>query len=137
MKRIVKWLLPALVVAEAALMWFDLLDLRNAVLIVVGLEALLIFLGVGAVVFVARRYRRERAAGLDFWTALEEGLGLIMPRPAAKLVVSEPRLFVCLLRWALRRTRLKEGEFGYHKGSPVGMLVVVVLLTTPLEVLIF
>lgn len=136
-RRALKWLLPALVAAEAALVWSGVMDLGEAVLVVALFEALLVVVGVGEAVLVARRYRRGRADGLGSWTAFEEGLSLVLPRPAAKLAVSEPRMFVCLLRWVFRRTHQGEDEFGYHKKSVMGMLLPLVLITTPLEVLIF
>ena len=43
-------------------------------------------------------------------------------------------MFVCLASWALGRAKLGEAEFGYGKGSPLGMLVVMVVLTAPVEV---
>ncbi len=124
-----KWALPALVLAEVLLVWSGVVGLGEAVLAAAFLEALIVAAGLGEVVRVTRRYRRGRAAGLDSWAALESGLALTMPRPVAKLAVSEPQMFVCLFRWALRRARPGEGEFGYHKKSAMGMLLPLVLLT--------
>lgn len=44
-KRALKWLLPALVVAQILLVWANLLSLHDAVLVVVGIEALLLLVG--------------------------------------------------------------------------------------------
>jgi hypothetical protein len=137
MKRALKWLLPVLVAVEAMLVWSGLLELRDAVIVVVAVEVLLVIVGMGEVLLVARRYRRGRVEGLDPWRALEEGLALIMPRRMARVVVLEPRLWVCLLLWASRRMRLGEDDFSYHKRSPAGGLVAVVALTTPVELLIW
>jgi hypothetical protein len=136
-RRALKWLLPALVAVEAFLVWSGRLSLGEAVVVLVIFEALLIPLSLGALFLAARRYRRERAAGIDSWAAFEGGLSLVLPRPVAKLVVNELRMSVCLARWVTRRTALKEGEFGYHKKSAMGMLLLVVVLTAPLEVLLF
>lgn len=133
MKRTLKWLLPAVVAVEAALVWTGVLELRDAVLLVAGLEILLIFAVVGEVALVARGYRRGRREGLDFWMALEDELAAVMPRRLARVAVLEPRLWVCLVRWTFRRTRSGEGAFSYHKRSPMGMMLVMVLLVTPVE----
>jgi hypothetical protein len=139
MKRALKWLLPALVAVEAVLVWSGLLELRDAVIVIAAVEVLLALVlgGYRRVLLVARRYRRARAEGLDAWRALEEALALILPRRMAKVVVLEPRLWVCLLRWASRRARPGEGDFSYHKRSLAGGLVAVVALTTPIELLIW
>lgn len=49
----------------------------------------------------------------------------------------EPRLFACLARWAFRRVRPAEGEFGYHGKSSLGYIVLMIVMTAPVEVLIF
>lgn len=136
MKRAVKWLLPALILAEVALVWSGLLDLGDAVLVVVGIEVLLLVTAIGEVVLVVRRYRRGRAAGLDLWAALEEGLAVLLPRKVARIAVLEPRLWVCLLRWISRRTGTSDREFGYHKRSQMGLILVMLAFTTPVELLV-
>lgn len=132
-----KWALPVLLLIEGGLIWSGRLDLKDALLIVVVIETLLVVAVAGEILLVARRYRRGRAEGLDFWTALEDGLATIMPRKLARISVMEPRLFACLARWTLRRVRPTEDEFGYHGKSPLGYIVLMVLMTAPVEVSIF
>jgi hypothetical protein len=133
-RRALKWFLPVVVLVEAALIWSGELGFGDALLVVAAIEGLLLLVGVSQMLLVFRRYRGGRRAGLGPWEALEGGLELVSPRPVARLAVSEPRLFVCLARWAFGRGRLREDEFGYGKGSPLGMLVVMVVLTAPIEV---
>ena len=59
-ERALKWLLPALVVAEIFLVWANLLSLHEAVLVVVGIEALLLLVGARQLFAATRRYRRGR-----------------------------------------------------------------------------
>lgn len=87
MKRALKLLVPLVVLAEAILVWSGVMDLGDAVLVAVGLEALLFLVGVGGLVLVVRRYRKERKAGLEPWRALEDGLSLVLPRAAARFVL--------------------------------------------------
>ncbi len=69
----------------------------------------------------------------DPWKGLETALSEIMPAQAARLVVMEFRLWGCLYAW-MRRRPLGPDAFPYHSRSPIGMLMGVVLLTTPLEI---
>ena len=135
MKRLPKWLLPVLVVAEVALVRLEILDFGDAVLILVAAEALILVVGGSLTLSAIREYRRNRASGSEGWRALEDGIATLLPKLAARLVVSELRLFCCLIKWAIRRTRLGEGEFSYHKRSTVDMLILMVVLVTPIEVL--
>jgi hypothetical protein len=59
-KRALKWLLPALVVAQILLVWANLLSLHDAVLVVVGIEALLLLVGARQLFAATCRYRRGR-----------------------------------------------------------------------------
>ena len=136
MKRLLKWLLPVLVVAEVALVRLEVLDLRDAILILVAVEVLLLLTGGTLLLSAVREYRRNRASGFDGWRALESGIAIPLPRLAARLMVSELRLFYCLIKWALRRTRLQEGEFSYHRRSTMDMLVLMIVLVSPVEVLV-
>ena len=86
MKRALRWLLPALIAAEAVLVWSGLLELRDAVIVIVAVEVLLVIVGMGEVLLIARCFRRGRAEGLDAWRALEEGLALIIPMRPSKLL---------------------------------------------------
>ncbi len=136
MKRLFKWLLPVLILAEAGLVWLDLLDIGEAILVVAAVEALLLLVGGYGLLAAVREYRRRRVSGLDGWRAIEDGLAVLLPKAAARLVVSEPRLFLCLVKWAFRKIRLREGEFSYHKRSTFDMLILTVVLVTPVEVLV-
>lgn len=136
MKRLPKWLLPVLILAEVALVRLNVLDLGDAILIVVGLEVLLLLIGWYQILRAVSRYRRNRSSGLDVWAALEDGLTIMLPRTMARFVVSEPRLFYCLVKWVFRKTKLAEGEFSYHKRSTMDMLVLLIVLVSPIEVLV-
>lgn len=61
---------------------------------------------------------------------------MLLPRPVAQLVATEPRIFYCLTKWILRRTKLEDEEFSYHKRSTLDMLVLLVVLVSPVEVLV-
>ena len=88
--------------------------MREAVLVVAGLEALLLVVGIGNLLLVLRRYRSGRREGLGVWAELEDGLALVLPRMMARLAVNEPKLLVALFRWTFRRPGLADNEFVYH-----------------------
>ena len=136
MKRLLKWLFPVLILAEVTLVRMGLLELRDAILIVVAVEILLLVVGGTQMLSAIREYRRNRAVGFDGWRALEGGIAVLLPQLAARLIVSEVRLFYCLIRWALRKTKLGEGEFSYHKRSTLDMFVLLIVLVSPVEVLV-
>jgi hypothetical protein len=102
-RRIGPWLTPALVAAEIALVLSGLLGVRTAVGVGLGIEALLWATAASRVLAGLRRFRAGRAAGLDAWQAAEDGLAAVLPRRMAKLILFEPRLWVCLARWATGR----------------------------------
>ena len=136
MKRALKLVLPALVAAEIVLVWSGVMNLRDAVFVVAGLEILLLVVGAGNLLIIVRRYRRGRKEGLDAWAALEDGLALVLPRAVARLAVNEPRLLVSLFRWTFRRVELGEGEFGYHKRAVLRAIVPMLIVTSPVELLV-
>ncbi|MAG37663.1 MAG: hypothetical protein CL878_15620, partial [Dehalococcoidia bacterium] len=49
----------------------------------------------------------------------------------------EPRLFACLLLWLFQRRRHGQGQFSYHRRSWGGALLLLVLVTAPVEVFLF
>ncbi len=68
---------------------------------------------------------------------LEKVLTMGLPLPLARLLMAEPRMSWCLGRWVLRRRPRGTNSFSYHKRSLLGAMIVVVLFTTPVEVLLF
>ena len=85
LERVLKWLLPVLIVVEIILVWTGWLDLGTAIGVTLAIEVLLVVVA-GRQLFVAvRRYRRQRTAGLGVWAALEDGLTVLLPRPSLAL----------------------------------------------------
>jgi len=74
-----------------------------------------------------------RSAVGDPWKGLEKALSDVMPAPAARLLVMEFRLWDSLYAW-MRRRPLGSDAFAYHSRSPIGLVMGIVLLTTPLEI---
>lgn len=96
-----------LVVGSALLLliYTGALDLSRAVWLGIAVEVGLWLLGARTVLRVMRRIRRERAAGLDGWEALEHGLAEVLPRRVATLMLAGLRMYRALARWTARKTR--------------------------------
>jgi hypothetical protein len=133
--RALRWLVPAGIVLDLGLFRSGLVSGRAALALGAALE--LVTLGIACVLAgqVVRRYRTERRAGVDAWMALEDGLALLLPRAAAGVVAMELRLWGCLWSWAVARRRLGPDEFSYRAGARLALVLVLVVLTTPVEVL--
>lgn len=109
------WATPVLVVVEVAMVWSGWLSLGAAVLVGLGVEALLWVTAVSRTVVGVRRFRAGRASGRDGWSAMEDALAAMVPRRAARLLLIEPRLWISLARWVTGRHdgRRREGAFSY------------------------
>ncbi|HEX9987594.1 MAG TPA: hypothetical protein VGE45_03845 [Chloroflexia bacterium] len=137
MERTLKWSLPLLVLVNVALVWSGVLEAGTAILVGAAIELLVALIAMRQVVIAIRRYRRDRAAGLDIETAVEDGIAVIFPRTVARLVALEPRIWIALFKWAFRRRPLAPDEFSYHKRSALGAFLALVLLTLPVELLLY
>lgn len=134
MRHVWKWLLLALVIAEAVLVRAGILDIRAAIGVVGAIEVLLFIVAGRQVIVAIRQFRRQREAGLDAWAALEDGLEVFLPRQLARVVALEPRLWFCLWQWVFRRVRIGVDDFPYHKRSFLGYFLILILFTTPIEI---
>lgn len=136
MKRVLKMIVPVVVLVEAVLVLSGRMELADAVLVVVGIEALLMVVGIGGVILLVKRYRQDRKAGLNILQALEDGLSIVLPSTVARLVTHEPRIFAALFRWSFRRVRLEEGEFSYHRRSLLRSLIPMMVFVVPVELFV-
>lgn len=114
-RRVGPWLTPAVLVADVVLVWSGMFDWGTAVVLVVGLEALLWLILAGRTVAAVRRYRDARDTGMDGWAVAEDALAEVVPRRLARFVLLEPRLWACLARWATgRHDGHRPGAYAYH-----------------------
>lgn len=137
MERFLKWLLPALIVIEIVLVRGGVLTIGQAVATVVAIEGAIALVAARQAIVAVRRFRAGRRDGADPWTATEDALTVIFPRVMARFIVMEPRVWVCLVRWITRRYRHGPDDFPYHSGSILGIFIIVILFTTPVEILLF
>lgn len=136
-ERVTKWAMPILIVAEIVMVRSGMLNLQAAVGMVVGIESLLALVAGAQVFRMLRRYRRDRAAKLDAWSALEASFAELLPRRAARIVTLEFQLWACLVLWVFRRRRADPSMFTYHKRSIFGVFLLAALFSSPVEILLF
>lgn len=123
------WLTPALAIAEVCLVWSGLIGLRTAIVAGAVVEALLWGMVLTRVVAGLRRFRSARAAGVGGWQAAEDAVALLVPRRLARLVLLEPRLWLCLARWATGRHDGRSARsYSYHRGTRVLFAAVIGLV---------
>ena len=137
MKRFGKWLLPILVLLNIVLVRANIFAVRDAIILTIALEGLLSLIGARQLFVTWRSYRRDRRADFAPGAALERAFTTVLPQPVARLLALEARLWGTLIRWLTRRWGGGPGAFSYGRRSPIGLLVGFVVLTTPLELLLW
>lgn len=111
------------------------IDGRAGMLAGAALE-LLLLLAVAVLALRIARTRRGRPVDGAGESSVAAALDALLPQPLARIVSLEPLVFVCLWRWMRRKTPRGPHDFAYAGRSPLGALVIVVLLTTPVELLL-
>lgn len=134
-QRALKWSLPVLILVEIALVRSGWLSIAEAVVVLVIVEAMLTLVAGVQAIRAVRRFQRQRAAGESGVAAFEDALTVLLPQRLARLIALELHLWICLGRWLLRRSRPDERDFSYRKRSILGALVLLVILTAPVEIL--
>lgn len=123
------WATPLLAVVEVILVTSGLLAVRTAVIAGVVIEAAFWVTALSRTAAAARRYRSGRALGLDGWVAAEDALAQLVPRPIARVLLVEPRLLSCLVRWATGRHEGRApGACSYHRNLRPLLVAIVALV---------
>jgi hypothetical protein len=136
MERVLKWVLPLLLLGNLILVGSGVLEAQTALLVGAVAEGALLLVAGRQIWVAVRRYRQDRAAGLDLETALEEGMAVFLPRPAARLAALEPRLWITLVRWLTRRP-VGPDTYPYAKRSVLGAFLAVAVFSAPVEIFAF
>jgi|GEM_PF-6741633 len=121
-KRLGPWVVPTLLVVEVALVLSGRLALGTAVIVIVGVELLLALIAGARIVAAVRVIRNSRASGIDSWEAAEDGLARLVPRPVARVILIEPRLLACLVRWLIGRHGASAATTFHYRRS-MGLLI--------------
>lgn len=136
MERLLKWLLPLLVMLQVILVVGGVVPAGTALLVGGIIELLLLLVVARQLIVAVRRYRGDRTGGINVERAIENGLAVFLPRKVARLVALEPRVWMYLYRWMVRRRPLAPNEFSYRSRSIIGGLMAVFLITGPVEILL-
>lgn len=122
------WATPLLAVVEITVVTSGVLAVRTAVIVGVVIEAAFWVAALSGTIAAVRRYRSGRAEGLDGWVAAEDALALLVPRPIARVLLMEPRLLSCLVRWSTGRHEGRCPDAFSSLGNLRPLLVTIVLL---------
>jgi hypothetical protein len=123
------WLTPCLIVVEVALVWSGLLRVGTAIMIGIGIEAVVLIVAVTRAVFAVRRFSAQRSGGATVWSSLEDGLAALVPPTAARVIVGEIRLFGALLAQVFRRGANQHARsYSYHASARTLTAVILGLL---------
>ncbi len=136
-RRLRNWSMILVAVAAVVLVRANVLPPRVAIMLGAAVEITGLALGGGRMLLAARRWRQDTMAGKNIWRALEDALALLVPRRVAHLLAMEPRIWWCLWLWAFRRHQIRSSGYGYHKRSLLGVLLIAVLFSAPIEILLF
>lgn len=123
----------ALVVLDLILTYQHVLSPSSAA----ALEGLALLIGGVQVWRAHRAHRQDRSSGHTSWKALEDGLGYLLPRPLARFLVLELRLWAYLYIWVFRRYRPSANAFPYLRHSSVGVLLLALGFSAPVEFLLY
>lgn len=116
-RRAWPWTIPVLALVGVVLVASGLIAVHAAVIVGLAVEAVLWLAALTRAPAAVRRYRSDRIVGFDRWAAAEDGLAELISRPLARVLLLEPRLLECLLRWATgRHEGRRPGAFSYHRG---------------------
>lgn len=134
--EVAKWAPVAALLLVGGLVAGGVLDSRQALAAGAAVELLLLVITGVVVARAIRRKRRGDADSAQAGGALEGALAAVLPRPIARIVGLEPLILACLWRWVRGRKPAGPHVFPYARRSPLGALVIVVLLTLPVEILL-
>lgn len=128
-RRVGPWATPLLAVIEVILVTSGVLAVRTAVIVGVVIETTFWVTALSRTTAAVRRFRSERTKGLDGWVAAEDALAQVVPRSVARVLLIEPRLLSCLVRWSTGRHEGRApGAFSYHRGLRPLLVTIVALV---------
>jgi hypothetical protein len=131
-------LLALQVAAMVGYVRFQPFDGRVDPRLILAVEALVIGLVLYRAVTIVRRVREvELPAGVRGLAAVRQVVTTAFPGPIGQIMVSEIAIWLSLWRIATPWRRRCETTFSYHRQSTGLAMLVVVLLTAPVELLLF
>ena len=136
MRRLATLVTPLLVVVAFALHRGDFISGSQALLLTVGVEALLfarMFLRAGT---LTRAYREARRSGSSAGDSVRDAIAMSGGGLFATVFIGETLVWISLWRFLRGGWRRREGDFSYHRRSPLIGLVLVTIITTPAELLV-
>lgn len=136
MKRLAAWLTPFLVSISYLLHRGDIVSGRQALALIVAVEMLLAVRLLRRLRTIRTGYRISRRHGHGPIRAIQDGVSALGSGPAVALFAGELLVWASLWRFISGGWRNGEGEFSYHRRSPLIGIVFVTVITAPAELLL-
>ncbi|GGK65178.1 hypothetical protein GCM10011591_41790 [Nocardia camponoti] len=127
-------LAPLVLLIEAVLLVFNVIDLNDAVLLELAME--FVFALVALVMATAARvqYRKLRRSGMARGDAFFAALTVVLPSPVVAVLRHEIGVLGALWRWARRRPDVRPGGTAVQYGQEVRTFVAVSIFLSALEI---
>lgn len=132
----IRWILPLVLVVALIGARLRVLPSGSVLILAIVSETLTVVLGSVQAWRALRRLRQRRRAGADIWDALTDGIAVFVPRPIARIIALEPRVWACIFIWLFRRPKANATTFPYAAESIMGVFLIAILFSAPIEVLL-
>lgn len=134
--RVLKWVTAAVIAVEVLLVATGVLDLGDAVVIAVGLEALCGLLTLALAVAARAAYRQLRRDGVRRWEAFLQAAGTVLPGPAVSLLRHEVGGVMSTGLLLRGRRDVPAGATVIRYGSAHKAFLIVMMVLGPVEILL-
>ncbi|MFI6763101.1 hypothetical protein ACIBF5_28625 [Micromonospora sp. NPDC050417] len=134
--RLLKWTAVAVIAVELLLVVTGVLDLGDAVIIAIGLEALCGVLALALAVTARVMYRRLRQAGVGRWDAFLQAAGTVLPQPMVTLLRHEIGGLLSMIMLVRGRKDVPAGGTVIRYGSAHKAFLIVMIVLAPVEILL-
>ncbi|MFD2767084.1 hypothetical protein [Micromonospora eburnea] len=134
--RLLKWAALTVIAVELLLVATRVLDLGDAVIIAIGLEALCGVLALSLAVTARVMYRRLRQAGVGRWDAFLQAASGVLPRPMVTLLRHELGGLVSMILLLRRRKDVPAGATVIRYGAAHKAFLLVMIVLTPVEIVL-
>jgi hypothetical protein len=132
--QLLKWTAVAVIAVEGLLVATGVLDLGDAVVIAVGLEALCGVLAIALAVTARVVYRRLRRSGMGRWDAFLQAAATVLPRPMVALLRHEIGGLMSIVLLVRGRKDLPADATVIRYGATHKTFLIVMMVLGPVEI---
>ena len=131
-----RWMAPLVMIITLLLIRAHVFTPGAALIMTGAIEGVTLLLGSLQAARAIRLIAQRHHAGVDIWEALTESIALFVPRPLARIIALEPRIWLSIFIWLFRRPRPSAITFAYAGDSVLGIFLIAAAFSAPIEVLL-